>query len=156
MVVKFLAPAVAAVFLLGACSSTGPKQGVGTVAGAAGGALLGSQFGSGTGQLVAVGLGTLLGAFVGSEIGASLDATDRLQADRAAQQAYAAPVGQAISWENPNSGNHGTVTTLRQGVNNQTGSYCREYQQTVYVGGRSEQAHGVACQQPDGSWKIVN
>lgn len=36
------------------------------------------------------------------------------------------------------------------------GQYCREYQQTVTVGGRTERAHGIACRQPDGSWKIVS
>ena len=36
------------------------------------------------------------------------------------------------------------------------GTYCREFQQTVTVGGRTEEAYGTACRQPDGSWKIVS
>jgi surface antigen len=35
------------------------------------------------------------------------------------------------------------------------GGYCREFQQTVRVGGRSRQAYGTACREPDGSWRIV-
>ena len=35
-----------------------------------------------------------------------------------------------------------------------TGEYCRECQQTVVIGGREEDAYGVACRQPDGSWEI--
>lgn len=35
------------------------------------------------------------------------------------------------------------------------GTYCREYQQTVTVGGRLQDSYGTACQQPDGSWKIL-
>jgi hypothetical protein len=33
--------------------------------------------------------------------------------------------------------------------------YCREYQQTVIIGGVQQQAYGVSCQQADGSWKLV-
>jgi surface antigen len=33
---------------------------------------------------------------------------------------------------------------------------CREYTTPVLVGGRSETASGVACEQADGSWRIVD
>ncbi len=36
------------------------------------------------------------------------------------------------------------------------GQYCREFQQTVTIGGKTEEAYGTACRQPDGSWKIVD
>jgi hypothetical protein len=35
------------------------------------------------------------------------------------------------------------------------GEYCREFTQTVSVGGRAQEAYGTACRQPDGSWRIV-
>ncbi|HEV7372800.1 RT0821/Lpp0805 family surface protein [Arenibaculum sp.] len=155
MLRKTLIAGVATVFLAGCTTGMGTKEGFGTVGGAVAGGLAGSAFGSGTGQLVAVGAGTLLGAFLGSEVGRSLDRADRFHADQAASRAYAAPVGETISWSNPQSGNSGVVTTTREGRAN-SGAYCREYQQTITVGGRTEQAFGVACQQPDGSWKIVS
>lgn len=34
--------------------------------------------------------------------------------------------------------------------------YCREYTRTVYIGGRSEDAYGRACLQPNGDWMIVD
>ncbi len=34
--------------------------------------------------------------------------------------------------------------------------YCREYTKNVTVGGRVQQSYGTACQQPDGSWQVVN
>ncbi len=37
-----------------------------------------------------------------------------------------------------------------------TNPYCREYQRTVNVGGRTQQSYGTACRQPDGAWKIVS
>ena len=36
------------------------------------------------------------------------------------------------------------------------GLMCREYQSTVFVGGRSQNSYGTACLQPDGSWRIAN
>ncbi|MEA1674294.1 hypothetical protein [Nitrospirillum sp. BR 11163] len=33
---------------------------------------------------------------------------------------------------------------------------CREYTSTITVAGRPSQQVGTACQQPDGSWRIVN
>lgn len=32
--------------------------------------------------------------------------------------------------------------------------YCREFQKKIIIDGRTEQAHGVACRQPDGTWKL--
>jgi surface antigen len=152
-----IAPALLALALMAGCTTDGigPKQGFGTLGGAAAGGLLGSQIGGGTGKLVAVGAGTILGALLGSEIGSSLDRADQAYAGRAVQQAYAAPIGQKIVWNNPESGNSGVIVPIREGRQSNTNAYCREYQQTVTVGGRTQQAFGQACQQPDGSWKIV-
>jgi surface antigen len=152
-----IAPALIALTVMAGCTTDGigPKQGFGTLGGAAAGGLLGAQIGGGTGKLAATAAGTLLGAFLGSEIGSSLDRADQAYAGRAVQQAYAAPIGQQIVWNNPESGNSGVIVPIREGRQANTNAYCREYQQTVTVGGRTQQAFGQACQQPDGSWKIV-
>ncbi len=133
----------------------GNKQLLGTGGGAILGGLAGSRLGSGSGQLWATGAGALIGALVGSEIGRSLDNADRQQLSNATYQAQSAPIGEPISWNNPESGNSGTVVATREGQS-ASGKYCREYQQTIYVGGQEETAYGTACQQPDGSWEIVN
>jgi len=141
---------------LSACETTGgPKQSGGTLLGGIGGAVVGAQFGSGKGQLAAVAAGTLLGALVGSEVGRSLDKADLAYADRANQQAQSAPIGHPIRWNNPQTGNSGTVTPVREGTDTATGNYCREFQQTVTIGNKTEQAYGTACRQPDGTWKVV-
>ncbi|CAO3419253.1 RT0821/Lpp0805 family surface protein [Azospirillum doebereinerae] len=154
MFVKKLVPAVLTAALLAGCTTGGTKETVGTVGGAVAGGLIGSQIGGGSGKLVATGVGTLLGAFVGSQVGSSLDKADAEYASGAARRAYAAPVGDRIAWNNPQSGNSGTVTTTRDGYSS-AGTYCREYQQTVAVGGKTEMAYGTACKQPDGTWKII-
>ena len=141
--------------LSAACAGQGEKQTLGTLGGAALGGLLGSQFGSGSGKLAATGAGVLIGALVGSEIGRSMDRVDRMKADQAVNTAHSAPLGETITWDNPNTGNYGTVTPVRDGTSS-SGSYCREFQQTVTIGGKTEEAYGTACRQPDGSWQIVN
>jgi surface antigen len=142
---------------LGACQSQGwgEKQSIGTLGGAAGGALLGNQFGKGTGNVVLTALGAVAGAWLGNEIGSSLDTADQSKLNTAQTRAYEAPVGKTISWTNPESGNSGTFTPVRNGKASD-GSYCREFSQTVTVGGKKQEAYGQACRQPDGAWQIVN
>ncbi len=132
----------------------GNKELIGGGTGAVLGGVLGSQVGGGSGRLWATGAGVLLGALVGSEIGSSLDKADMVYAQQANSTAHSAPIGETVSWNNPDSGHYGTVTPTRDGYSS-SGRYCREYQQTVYVGGKQESAYGTACQQPDGSWEIV-
>jgi surface antigen len=159
---KPLIASLLAAALLAGCANTGQpgefganKTTAGGLLGAAAGGLLGSQIGSGSGKLAATGAGVLLGALIGSETGKSLDKADRNYAARAQQQATAAPIGQSIVWSNPASGHTGYVTPVRDGRDAATGAYCREFQQTITVGGQSQQGYGTACRQPDGSWRVV-
>lgn len=154
-----IAATVAVVVALAGCESggkgPGTKETFGTLGGAALGGLLGSQIGSGKGRLAATAVGVLLGAYAGNSLGKSLDRADKAYASQAQQKAYQAPMQQSIAWSNPQSGNSGTFTPVREGRNNTTGEYCREYQNTINVGGKSEKAYGRACRQPDGSWRII-
>ncbi len=141
--------------LAAGCADQGAKQNVGTLLGGVGGAVAGSQFGSGKGRLVGVAAGTLLGALLGSEVGKSLDRADQQHLGTANQRAFeTARSGTAVTWRNPDSGNYGTVVP-QQAYQTNNGEYCREFQQTIHVGGQSQQGYGTACRQPDGTWKIV-
>lgn len=156
MVRKSIAIALMGLMLSSCASNRGEKETAGTILGGIGGAVIGSQFGGGTGQLVGVAAGTLLGAFIGSEIGASLDKADRMYAEKSANHAFEyMPTGQTAVWQNPDSHNSGTFTPVKTYQSN-AGQYCREYQQTITVGGRTERAYGTACRQTDGSWKITS
>ena len=152
-----IAMVAAAVLLVAGCEpNTGAKQVGGTLIGAGTGAFIGSRIGGGSGRLAATAIGGLLGALVGSEVGKSLDRSDQLYAERAYGQAFETyPTGQASGWRNPDSGNYGSVTPTRT-YQRQDGTYCREFQQTIVVGGRTEQGYGTACRQPDGSWRTVS
>lgn len=153
---RFLVFSTIFALFISACSpSAGPKEGGGTLLGAGTGALLGAQVGQGQGRLVAVAIGTLAGALMGQEIGRSLDRADELAMQQNAQYALEyTPTRSTTAWRNPDSGHSGTITPVETYQNPQ-GDYCREYQQTIYVGGEKKQAYGTACRQPDGSWKII-
>lgn len=153
--------ALAGAMMLSACANSPygddgiHKREIGTGVGAVGGALLGSQIGKGSGRLVGTAAGALLGAALGSSIGASLDRADLAYHERAADQALEyAPSGKPVQWNNPDSGNTGMVTVTNT-YQDRSGQYCREYNDRVVVGGKTENAYGTACRQPDGSWEIV-
>lgn len=67
-------------------------------------------------------------------------------------KATTASVGEKIVWDNGDASGH--VVTTRTGTGS-SGLQCREFQQEITVGGKTEQAYGTACLQPDGSWKIT-
>jgi surface antigen len=134
----------------------GTKQGVGTLIGAGIGGLVGSQIGSGVGQLAAVGAGTFLGAIAGSNVGRQLDESDRRIAAQARYEVLErAPSGTGMRWGNPGNGHAGHVMPV-QTFQASSGLQCREFQETVFIGGRTQQAYGTACRMPDGSWQIMS
>lgn len=141
----------------GAGQDTGgiSKQDIGTGLGAIGGGIIGSTMGGGNGRIATTIAGALLGGFAGSAIGKSLDKADAAAANQAAQQALENnQPGQSMPWKNPQSGNSGSITPQAP-YQTADGTYCREFQQTIVVGGQSQNAYGKACRQADGSWKIV-
>jgi surface antigen len=138
------------------CGDLGWGRVVGGLGGAVGGGYLGSRWqGAGRStQTTATIAGTALGALAGVMLGGNVDDNDCNRAQQARTQALtSAPVGQPIVWNNPSTGNQGTFVATRDGTA-ANGAYCREYQQTIVVGGEQKQAFGTACRQPDGSWKM--
>lgn len=159
---------IAATSLLTACAEPGGqpgrgvlqggnmnKQDVGTIAGAIGGGIIGSNVGGGKGRTTAIIAGTLLGAALGNQVGASLDRADMIMYQDTSQRALeTGQPGQTLPWKNPQTGNYGSVTPKAY-YQNSGGEYCREYTQTIVVGGKKQDGYGTACRQPDGTWKIV-
>ncbi len=144
--------ALAAISTMTAGCTNGPKETGGTFLGGAAGALIGSQIGGGTGKLVAVAAGTLLGAWAGGAVGRKLDEEDR----QAMQQATLQSIqnNQSTNWSsNHNQGVSGTITPTKS--YNSANGYCRNYQQTVKIDGKSQKAHGTACRGEDGQWRII-
>lgn len=172
-VIQSIAAVTASVMLLAACDGqqsarnaqsggiTGggggfSKQDLGTGIGAVGGAVAGAQFGKGDGRLVTTAIGALLGAGIGNSVGASLDRADIQYYSHTSQKAFEnAQAGQSLPWKNPQSGNSGSITPSAP-FKNSEGQYCREFNQKITVGGKTETGYGTACRQADGSWQIVS
>ena len=130
----------------------GPKGHTGAALGAAGGGLAAAATGTGPAGIAA---GVLLGGILGGAVGHSLDQRDEELARYHTQQGLEyAPSGDRVYWENPDSGNRGYMTPY-PAYQTPQGNYCREFQQTIVVGGQPQSGYGTACRQPDGSWQII-
>ena len=143
--------------MLAGCASPSGGPGGGTAIGGLGGAAAGGLLGAALGgNATGIAAGVLIGGLLGAGIGSALDSNSQRHMNQTVQRSLeTTPSGTASSWTNPDNGNRGTVTPTRTFQNAQ-GAYCREFQQTVSIGGREERAYGTACRQPDGSWKVVS
>ena len=119
------------------------------------GGLISSQFDPGKGEMAAARHGTVLGAAIPGQPGRLLTRSDMIFAEEAGFRAHAAALGQTVQWANPQSGNSGTITPIRQGLST-IGSVCRQYHQIINIAGAIEEAYGTACRQPTGDWVVVN
>ena len=152
-----LAVALVVPLTLTGCADDPNRQGeaVGEVAGTIVGILAGSRVGQGQGKLVAVAAGAIIGMYAGRALGHKFDLADQQMAENAQREAMDKPIKETVTWNNPDSGNSGTITPVRDGTNEKTGESCREFETTVTVDGQLERATGTACKQADGSWRIV-
>ncbi|HTR13614.1 MAG TPA: hypothetical protein VMI72_10300 [Roseiarcus sp.] len=96
----------------------------------------------------AVPTGAALGGVLGGPIGASLSEADRAAAWKA--EIAALDSGQRRSWRGPG----GVFGFVEPGA--ATGDGCRAYVQTIYIAGRPKRGQGVACKQPDGTWRMTS
>ncbi len=140
--------------LLAACAvDAGPKETGGALVGGVAGGLLGSTIGDGRGKAAATILGASLGAIVGGTVGRELDDQDRDRAYFAAQAALAN--GEPEEWENPDTGHRGRFAPKRSYYNSRR-VLCRDFEHRVWIEGEPEIVEGTACQQADGSWRVVS
>ena len=152
---KRLTQGIAALMLLvlaAGCATIedNPKTSIGAFGGAAFGGLIAAAAGGGGAAIAGAVIG---GALLGGLAGNMLDQRDKRMAAEAQQRALeTAPTGNPVAWTNPDTGHSGTVTPTRTYHSDR--GYCREFQNTVVIDGKNENAYGTACRQPDGSWKV--
>lgn len=132
---------------LGRCN----RQQIGEVLGGIAGAVAGSTV-RGDGRPVAMIGGAILGVLIGGHIGHAMDQADESCVGETLEYAKA---GQTVTWNNPDTDTAYRVTP-QAAIRAPDGEYCREYQTTIIVEGKEQQAYGKACRQPDGSWKRVD
>lgn len=61
--------------------------------------------------------------------------------------------GTVFNWRNPDDGTSGSFVP-RPAFQDASGRICREFNQTVTIGGQLQQVWGTACRQPDGWWQL--
>lgn len=106
-------------------------------------------------QVAAVGSASLLSLFDATEIADKLQRTDVIYAERSGQETLEySRSGTQGRWQNPDTGNAGTITPTRT-YQLEDGTYCREFEQMVIAEGVSARARGTACRQADASWRLV-
>lgn len=134
--------------VLSGCAGMNNQQS-GQLTGAVVGGLIGSQFGHGAGSVLGAGIGVIAGSIIGGNIGRYMDASDQQRANQVLERNK---VGQSTSWRNPDSGNSYLVEPTRT-YSSRGNQICREYITHAKIGGKTEQIHGTACRQADGSWR---
>lgn len=144
---------------------------LGLVGGGLAGGLIGNAFGHGRGRTAATAGGAVLGAVVGDSYGYSVDRSrhggyydggySRGSYYQPSTVYYSQPAPQRVYYVPSYEERVQTVAVVPARttyvVDNSvpaSTSYCREYDQGVTIGGRTQSSYGTACQQPDGSWKI--
>jgi len=143
--------------LLSACAPTTGGSGPGGApasgglgVNATGGLLMASNSGG------AVETPTMAGRLLEGPYLIQLSTNDIDRARRAALTAFeSTPSGQTSIWRNPANGHWGTLTPTRT-FQDASGRYCREYRQTVTIGGQEHQGNGSVCREPDAVWHIMS
>lgn len=134
------------------CAVLGPKSLVGALGVGAAGAGIGAAAGGGKGALI----GGLAGLVIGGLVGKGLDQRDCQHAQVALRQMAVAKTGQQIEWNNPATGNHGTLTPVSDSTTNANGQTCRQYKRDQVIGGQATGGDvGVVCRTADGDYQIV-
>lgn len=142
-------------------ANCGTDVAVGTGLGMIVGGIIGNQFGKGSGKTAATVGGIVLGGIAGNAIAKDACKDERHDAyyyNNTYYDAFNGDEGEEYEWRNPHTDNHGYVTAgdyYDEGYGGYSGP-CREFEQRVYIDGRPETATGVACRQPDGTWRIVS
>jgi surface antigen len=138
---------------LAACTTTGGSASGGLGATAAGGLLAANSNGI---PPAALEREKVTGRLLEGPYVLLLTTDDSARAERAAIVAFdSTPSGQTTIWRNPENGHWGTLTPSRT-FRDAEGRYCRDYRQTVTIGGQEHQGIGSACRETGGVWRIMS
>lgn len=123
----------------------------GAAVGAAAGGIISAIAGASTGWIIAA---TVLGAVAGGLVADYMTDRDKEMAGATTHDTLEnAPTGQTSTWNNPDSGNSGSVT-VTDTYQKADGTNCRNFSQTVNAGGETETGTGTACRNTDGTWQV--
>jgi surface antigen len=127
----------------------------GVLAGALIGGLLGNAAASGGARGPATVAGVIVGGAVGGALTSHMECADRSYAYKSYYDGFNS--GHAHSdwrWNNPDNGHSGEFE-VGDYYTDPDGFRCATVSQRVYMQDEPQVATGRACQQPDGSWAVV-
>ncbi len=129
-------------------------------AGVFAGAILGGILGNVAGGRRDSGGATVAGVVAGGALGAALtskmDCDDRSYAYKTYNDGFSAGRANArYNWRNPSNNNTGELYVMDY-YHDEDNFRCAVFSNTVNVHGRREEARGRACQQPNGTWAIID
>jgi surface antigen len=128
----------------------------GVIAGALIGGLLGNAVSRGGGRTGGTVAGVVVGGALGAALTRNMDCADRSYAYKTYYDGFNAGRANALyEWRNPNNGHRGEFRVADY-YNDPDGFRCANYTQQIFINGQPQAASGRACQQPDGTWAIVN
>ena len=128
---------------------------------ALGGAILGSiiekKISDGKHQQIAIITRATIGSITGSLLFNYLSENDRKKAKIALDKSlYDSENGRVIHWNNPESGNSGTVKPSKENHNNSSNiEECRTFIQTINIKYKVEKIKGRACRNSGGNWIVT-
>lgn len=122
---------------------------VAPIAGAGVGLAAGSAIGGNIAKGTLAGAGLVMGAAVGPVI----ERRDTKFFDRAIDEAADGGPGTKASWQNPNTGNKGTIAVVKN-VNLFASETCRELLSTVTTKDRITEEQLIVCRDEPGPWYI--
>ncbi len=128
----------------------------GVLAGALLGGILGNTAGGRNNSAGTTFAGVIAGGAIGAALTANLECEDRSYAYKTYSDGFNRGRANAYyDWSNPRNGHRGRMHVLDY-YEDEDNFRCAVYSHEVFIGGRSEEARGRACQQPDGSWAIID
>jgi hypothetical protein len=121
--------------------------------GAAAGGVIGNQFGKGAGRVAATATGVFAGAYVGDELGRQFD-QPAFYGTR--MSPYASPSAfDYQAYSTPNYVAPPAPDPSQIYINNFGGGVCQNFSQQINTENGIQENNFIACQQPDGSWRVA-
>ncbi|MFA5041560.1 MAG: glycine zipper 2TM domain-containing protein [Bdellovibrionales bacterium] len=146
----------AAVLCTAGFAHAGDGSFLGTTFGAITGGVLGSQIGQGSGQVLSTTLGVAIGGTIGNTIGREIDEENARSYYTDGNYPYASSGTYApISYYSYTPNYVAPPAPPPTYIDQNAGTYCREFSQEIKIDGKLVESYGTACLQPDGSWRIV-
>lgn len=128
----------------------------GMMIGAAIGGLLGNAAAGRNNRTAPTVAGVIAGGALGAALTNKVECEDRSYMYKTYSDGFnSGRPGSRHTWSNPRNNHRGEMEVIDY-YEDEDNFRCAVYSNTVYVGGRREEARGRACQQPDGSWYIID